>query len=95
METTELRIFVTGSDLMLMNLIQAVFESASWPTKVLVGRYTFKVGHNTRNVADDHTGQVEKSEVIKGFSIYERRVNNCVCHALRYKRSLRWDDVWM
>jgi hypothetical protein len=38
---------------MLMKLVKAVLESASWPTRVLTGRYTFEVGNNTRNVADE------------------------------------------
>jgi len=42
-----------GSDLMLMKVVKAVLESASWPTRVLTGRYTFEVGNNTRNVADE------------------------------------------
>ena len=41
---------------MLMRLVQAAFESASWPTEVLTGRYTFKVGNNIRNVADNDKG---------------------------------------
>ena len=49
---------------MLMRLVQAAFESASWPTEVLTGRYTFKVGNNKRNVADNKKGcKGETSEV--------------------------------
>jgi len=40
-----------GSDLMLIKLTEAVLKAASWPTEVLVGRYTFKLGDNKRNVA--------------------------------------------
>lgn len=36
---------------MLIKLAEAALTAASWPTEVLVGRYTFKLGHNKRNVA--------------------------------------------
>ncbi|KAL9032151.1 MAG: hypothetical protein Q9214_008088, partial [Letrouitia sp. 1 TL-2023] len=51
---------LAGSDLLLINLIRAVFESASWPTEVLTGRYMFKAGINTRSVAGDHMEHVAK-----------------------------------
>ncbi|KAB8339253.1 hypothetical protein FH972_022187 [Carpinus fangiana] len=37
-------------DLMLVNLAKEVLESENWPTEVLTGRYTFKLGKNIRNV---------------------------------------------
>jgi hypothetical protein len=40
-----------GSDWMLIKLAEAALKAASWPTEVLVGRYTFKLGDNKRNVA--------------------------------------------
>lgn len=41
---------------MLMSLVRAAFESASWSAEVLTGRYTFRVGNNVRNVADNDKG---------------------------------------
>ncbi|KAI9670069.1 MAG: hypothetical protein M1817_004549, partial [Caeruleum heppii] len=41
-----------GSDLMLIKLAEAAFQAASWPTRVLTGRYTFELGKNVRNVED-------------------------------------------
>lgn len=35
---------------MLIKLAEAALEVASWPTEVLVGRHTFRVGDNLRNV---------------------------------------------
>lgn len=40
-----------GSDLMIMNLANAVLESADWPTKVEIGRFMFALGGNERNTA--------------------------------------------
>ncbi|PVH71861.1 putative amidase [Cadophora sp. DSE1049] len=46
-----------GSDLMLVNLAKAALEDAKWPTEVLTGRFTFKPGEGSRNVAHlDNTG---------------------------------------
>lgn len=39
-----------GSDVMLINLAEAVLTSAKWPTEVRLGREMFKVGDNIRNV---------------------------------------------
>jgi hypothetical protein len=41
-----------GSDLMLINLAEAVLNNAKWPTEVMTGREAFKVGDNLRNVAE-------------------------------------------
>ena len=42
----------TGSDLTLIKIAETAMKTASWPTEVLVGRYTFEVGGgNKRNVA--------------------------------------------
>ncbi|KAF2652401.1 putative amidase [Lophiostoma macrostomum CBS 122681] len=42
-----------GSDLMLISLAKAAFESVSWPTSIATGRYMFPLGNNTRNVAEE------------------------------------------
>lgn len=36
---------------MLIQLTEAALKAASWPTEVLVGRFTFVPGDNKRNVA--------------------------------------------
>ena len=60
---------------MLINLVKAVLESASWPTEVLTGRYTFKVGRNTRNVADDPMEHVEKKKALAKASFASEQLN--------------------
>ncbi|KAJ5726210.1 uncharacterized protein N7483_007567 [Penicillium malachiteum] len=42
-----------GSDLMLINLARETLKHANWSDQLLTGRYTFKVGEGTRNVAED------------------------------------------
>ncbi|KAK4204937.1 amidase signature domain protein [Triangularia verruculosa] len=41
-----------GSDVLLLNLAEAVLKRAGWPTKVKTGREMFAVGDNVRNVLD-------------------------------------------
>ena len=42
-----------GSDVMLLNLAEAVLESANWPTEVKTGREAFAIGDNVRNVLQE------------------------------------------
>lgn len=42
-----------GSDLMLINLARATLAHAGWGETLLTGRYTWKLGNGTRNVAED------------------------------------------
>lgn len=59
---------------MLINLVRAVLESASWPTEVLTGRYMFKPGNNTRNIAADHMEHVAK---VKESAIETSHLTTC------------------
>ena len=42
-----------GSDVMLLNLAEAVLKSANWPTEVKTGREAFAIGDNVRNVLQE------------------------------------------
>lgn len=39
----------TGSDLMLIKLVEGALKAADWPTEVMTGRLTFELGENVRN----------------------------------------------
>lgn len=43
-----------GSDLLLFNLARDALEKAGWGAMVDAGRFAFKLGGGTRNVASDH-----------------------------------------
>lgn len=42
-----------GSDLLLLNLAEAVLKSVGWLTEVKTGREAFAVGNNVRNVLQE------------------------------------------
>uniref|UniRef100_A0A8H7KET3 Amidase domain-containing protein n=1 Tax=Bionectria ochroleuca TaxID=29856 RepID=A0A8H7KET3_BIOOC len=57
-----------GSDLMLIKLVIAAFEKASWPTTIQTGRYMYPLANNSRNVESSvndssRTYQRKQSEV--------------------------------
>lgn len=46
-----------GGDMMVIEVIKQAFELAQWRTRVDVGRLTFPVGDNERNVDDSRVQQ--------------------------------------